>query len=118
MADYQLEFHGKRHSDFDLRRIIQAQEQGFTKPVTAYLSDVFFVSGRGYGVVFGHSLADKFGRFDDGRLLSTSLVVSVGREGRFWVLTTQDSRFVIATFKRGNGRKSFKRFKEIPGIVV
>ncbi|MNR49944.1 Anaerobic ribonucleoside-triphosphate reductase [compost metagenome] len=43
---------------------------------------------------------------------------SEGDEGRFWVLTTQDSRFVIATFKRGNGRKSFKRFKEIPGIVV
>jgi len=118
MVDYELELHSKRHSDFDLRRILQAQDQGFTKPVTAYLSDVFFVNGRGYGVVFGHSQTDEFGRFDDGRLISTSLVVSVGREGRFWVLTAQDSRFVIATFKRDNGRKSFKSFKEIPGIVV
>jgi len=35
-----VNFHGKRHTDFDLKRIIKAQEQGFDLPVTAYLCGV------------------------------------------------------------------------------
>ena len=37
-----VNFHGKRHTDFDLKRIIKAQEQGFDIPVTAYLCGVSY----------------------------------------------------------------------------
>lgn len=37
----EVNFHGKRHTDFDLKRIIKAQEQGFDVPVTAYLAERF-----------------------------------------------------------------------------
>ena len=49
-----LEFHGKRHTDFDLKRIARAQAQGFDEPVTAYLCGVFITARAGVGIVFGH----------------------------------------------------------------
>ena len=105
-----LEFHGKRHTDFDLTRIAQAQAQGFDKPVTAYLCGAFIKARAGIGVVFGHNRKDQYGRFGDGHLIRTSDVIRVGREGRFWVLTTVNSRYVLATFKRDNGRASLREF--------
>ena len=118
MSHYYLELHIKRHSDFDLLRILRAQQQGFFKPITAYLSSAFFAGGRCYGVLFGHARKDQFGRFDDGHLIYTSLIVSVAREGRFWVITTQNSRYVIATFLRDRGRQSFQDLRQIPGIEI
>jgi len=44
-----VNFHGKRHTDFDLKRIIRAQEQGFDIPVTAYLAE--YPSGRAQALV-------------------------------------------------------------------
>jgi hypothetical protein len=60
--------------------------------------------------VFGHNRKDQFGRFSDGHLIRTSDVITAEREGRFWVLTTINSRYVIATFQRGNGRASLRQF--------
>ena len=105
-----VSFHGKRHTDFDLKRIIKAQEQGFDEPITAYLCGVFIRSCAGIGVVFGHKRKDQYGRFGDGHLIRTSDVANVEREGRFWVMTTVNSRYVIATFKRGSGRASLCEF--------
>ncbi|AMM03025.1 MULTISPECIES: hypothetical protein [Pseudomonas] len=105
-----MRFHGKRHSDFDLKRIARAEAQGFDKPVTAYLCGAFIKARTGVGVVFGHPQKDQFGRFDDGHLMRTSDVVTVERKGRFWVITTESSRYVIATFQRQNGRASLREF--------
>ena len=105
-----LNFHGKRHTEFDLKRIIKAQAQGFDRPVTAYLSSASIKARAGIGVVFGHNRKDQYGRFGDGHLIRTSDVIKAEREGRFWVLTTVNSRYVIATFKRGNGRASLRHF--------
>lgn len=105
-----LEFHGKRHTEFDLTRIAQAQAQGFDKPVTAYLCGAFIRARAGIGVVFGHNRKDQYGRFGDGHLIRTSDVIRVEREGRFWVLTTVNSRYVLATFQRDNGRASLREF--------
>lgn len=44
-----VNFHGKRHTDFDLLRIIKAQEQGFGLPVTAYLCGVSIRARAGIG---------------------------------------------------------------------
>lgn len=105
-----VNFHGKRHTDFDLKRIIKAQEQGFDIPVTAYLCGVSIRSRAGIGVVFGHNRKDQYGRFGDGHLIRTSDVLKVEREGRFWVMTTENSRYVLATFQRNNGRASLREF--------
>jgi hypothetical protein len=110
-----VNFHGKRHTDFDLKRIIKAQEQGFDVPVTAYLCGVSIRSRAGIGVVFGHKRKDQYGRFGDGHLIRTSDVVKVEREGRFWVMTTVNSRYVLATFQRVNGRASLRQFLRLSG---
>src|SRR5476649_3074973 len=99
-----VNLHGKRHTDFDLARILKAQAQGFDKPITAYLCGVSIKARTGLGVVFGHNRKDQYGRFGDGHLIRTSDVLKVEREGRFWVMTTVNSRYVLATFQRGNGR--------------
>lgn len=105
-----VNFHGKRHTDFDLKRIIKAQEQGFDIPVTAYLCGVSIRARAGIGVVFGHKRKDQYGRFGDGHLIRTSDVLKVEREGRFWVMTTENSRYVLATFQRDNGRTSLREY--------
>ena len=105
-----VNFHGKRHTDFDLKRIIKAQEQGFDVPVTAYLCGVSIRSRAGIGVVFGHKRKDQYGRFGDGHLIRTSDVLKVEREGKFWVMTTVNSRYVLATFQRNNGRSSLRQY--------
>lgn len=105
-----VNFHGKRHTDFDLKRIIKAQEQGFDVPVTAYLCGVSIRSRAGIGVVFGHKRKDQYGRFADGHLIRTSDVLKIEREGRFWVMTTENSRYVLTTFQRENGRASLRKF--------
>ena len=105
-----VNFHGKRHTDFDLLRIMRGHEQGFEEPVTAYLCGVSIRSRAGIGVVFGHARKDQYGRFEDGHLIRTSDVMKVEREGRFWVMTTENSRYVVATFQRGNGRESLREY--------
>ena len=105
-----IDLHSKRHSDFDLLRIARAEAQGFAKPVTAYLTSVFISARAGVGVVFGHNRKDQYGRFADGHLIRTSDVVKAKKEGRFWVLTTVNSRYVIATFRADGGRKSLRDF--------
>jgi hypothetical protein len=102
--------HGKRYTDFDLVRVLKAKEQGFDEPVTAYLCRALVKARAGVGVVFEHSRQDTYGRFADGHLIRTSDVVKVEREGRFWVLTTMNSRYVLVTFQRKNGRASLREF--------
>lgn len=109
MATLKAEFHGKRLSDFDLRRILQAQEQGFYKPVTAYLCHAFISNTVCAGVVFGHVRKDPIGRLADGHWIGTSLILKAQREGRFWVITTLNSRYVLATFHREFGRSSLRQ---------
>ena len=108
-----LEFHGKRHTDFDLKRIARAQAQGFDEPVTAYLCGVFIKARAGVGIVFSHQRKDQYGRFGDGHLIRTSDVLKVAREGRFWVMTTVNSRYVIATFRTADGRQSLRDYRRI-----
>jgi len=105
-----LDFYGKRHTEFDLIRIKKAQAQGFDRPITAYLCSASIKARTGIGVVFGHNRKDQYGRFGDGHLIRTSDVIKVEREGRFWVMTTENSRYVLATFQRGNGRASLREF--------
>ena len=105
-----LEFYSRRHTYFDLQRLVRAKAQIFSQPVTAYLCGAFVNARAGVGIVFDHVRCESNELFQDGHLIRTSDVVSARREGRFWVLTTENSRYVIATFQRGNGRSSLREF--------
>lgn len=109
----EIDLHSKRHSDFDLLRIARAEAQGFAEPVTAYLTEVSISARAAVGVVFGHARKDKYGRHEDGCLIRTSDVLKAEREGRFWILTTENSRYVLATFQRLNGRSSLRELIRI-----
>ncbi|WP_283181246.1 hypothetical protein [Pseudomonas svalbardensis] len=105
-----VDLHGKRLTDFHLKRIAQADAQLFHEPITAYLSDVFVSACSAVGIVFGHQRKDQFGRYTDGHLIRTSDIRFVRKEGRFWVLTTMTSRYVVTSFTRDIGRNSLKSF--------
>lgn len=109
-GDIDLMFYSKRHTWFDLRRLVKAKAQTFPAPITAYLCGVFITSRTGVGVVFGHLHRKANGFFEDGHLIRTSDVMSVQKEGKFWVMTTKNSRYVIATFQRAHGRASLREF--------
>lgn len=108
----EIELHSRRLTDFHLCRILRASKHRYDLPITAYLSDVFVSGSTAVGVVFGHTKIDLFGRFADGHFLRTSSIRFAKKEGRFWVLTTMNSRYVIASFKRLDGRPSFRAFME------
>jgi hypothetical protein len=110
MKSIEVEVHSKRLSDFDLGRVLRAQAQGFDLPVTAYLNHVFIAGQSAVGVVFGHVRKRPNGQFEDGHFIRTSDIVSAGREGRFWVLTTLNSRYVIVTFRRDIGRHTLREY--------
>lgn len=110
-----VDFHVKRFSDFDLLRIARAVNQDYDSLVTAYLVNVQIHACSAVGVVFGHLLEHPTGRFADGHLIRTSYIQSVAKEGRFWVITTLNSRYVVATFRKDGGRRSLQEFRRLAG---
>lgn len=108
-----VDFLVKRYSDFDLLRIARAVGQGYEDEVTAFLVNVQIQACSAVGVVFGHARKGLYGRFSDGHLIRTSDIQKVEREGRFWVITTVNSRYVAATFGREGGRRSLREFRRL-----
>lgn len=107
--DTELELHSKRFTDFHILRIIRARKHSYNEPITAFLSDVFIYANSAVGIVYGHVNQGPHGRYADEHLLRTSDIRQVQKEGRYWVLTTQNSRYVVASFKRDGGRASFRK---------
>ena len=102
-----VDFHSKQHSDFDLQCIAGAVSQGFDQPVTAYLTEAFIKSRTCVGVIFGHQGDDGHGRFEDGRIIQTGVVVMAQKEEGYWVLSDEaGGRFVLVTFRRDGGSES------------
>lgn len=109
-GETEIELHSKRLTDFNIRRLIRAGKHLYDDPITAYLSDVFIHCNSAVGIVYGHTKPGPHGRFADGHFLCTSEICFAKKEDRFWVLTTLNSRYVIASFKRDHGRASFNNF--------
>lgn len=99
----------RRLTDFQLKRIICAQKWSYDSPIAGYLSDSVFVGNTCIAIVFDHSRKEPGGWFTDGHMIRTSHILSVHKEGRFWVLTTLNSLYVVTSFKRQMGRSTFKR---------
>lgn len=110
-----VDLHVKRYSDFDLLRIAKAASQDYDGLVTAFLVNVHIHACSAVGVVFSHLCPGPYQRYADGRLIRTSDIQSVKKEGRFWVITTVNSTYVIATFRRDVGRRSLREFLRIAG---
>jgi len=108
-----IDFHTKRYSDFDLLRIARAVGQGYSALVTAYLVNVHIHASSAVGVVFGHLNPGPYGRYSDGHLIRTSDIQNVEKEGRFWVITAVNSRYVVVTFRRDFGRRSLREFQRL-----
>lgn len=111
----EVDFHVKRYSDFDLLRIARAVGQGFEEEVTAVLVNVHIHDRSAVGEVFGHVRQGPHGRYADGHLLRTSDILAAKKEGKFWVITTINSRYAIASFRRDGGRRSFRSFQSLVG---
>lgn len=101
--------HDRHLSDFQLNRIICAQQWPYDSPITGYLSDALFVGNTCIAMVFDHSRKGPREQFKDGNMIRTSHILSVHKEGRFWILTTLNSLYVVASFKRLLGRSTFKK---------
>lgn len=110
-----VDFHVKRYSDFDLLRIARAVGQQYEDEITAFLVNVHIHRLNAVGVVFGHARQGPHGRFADGHLIQTSDILDTRKEGKFWVITTTHSRYVIATFRRDGGRRSLRDFCRLVG---
>ncbi|GLH32731.1 MULTISPECIES: hypothetical protein [Pseudomonas] len=106
----EVDFYTKRYSDFDLIRIARAVGQKYEDDVTAFLVNVQIHKTTAVGIVFGHVRQGPHGRFADGHLIQTSDILGVKKEGKFWVITTIHSRYVVATFRRDGGRRSLRDF--------
>ncbi|WP_460146796.1 hypothetical protein [Pseudomonas sp. S2_A02] len=103
----ELEFHSKDVSDFQMSRLVRASLRKYTVPVTAFISDAFIADDICVGVSFDHSEKDDAYHRADGSILHTGKIQSARKEGRFWLLETQDGNYVIASFRRDLGRASF-----------
>lgn len=91
-------------------RLAAALRHPFDTAVTAFLTQVEITACCAIGVVHRHILSGT-GMFDDGHRIRTSDICSVERSGLYWVLiTASGSRYVVVTFKRQDGRKSFSAF--------
>jgi hypothetical protein len=108
-----LEHYEKRHTPFHQQRVDRAKAQTYDAPVTAFLSDVFITSCAAVGVTFDHKKQNALGRFADGHRIRTSDIQSAKKQGRFWVLTTMNSTYVVTSFKREIGRPSLRMFLSI-----
>jgi hypothetical protein len=104
----------KLHTPFHERRIERAKAQAYDAPVTAYLSDVFITSCAALGNTFDHKKQNALGRFADGHRIRTSDIQSAQRQGRFWVLKTLNSTYVVTSFQREIGRASLRTFLAMP----
>ena len=105
-----VEIHGKEVSDFQLCRLVRASDRKYSVPITAFISNAFIAEDTCVGVSFDHSEKHEGYRKADGAILRTGKIHTVRKEGRFWVLETQDGNYVIGTFMRGVGRGSFLKF--------
>lgn len=103
----ELEFHSKYLSDFQLSRLVQASLRKYTVPITAFISDAVIIEDRCPGVSFDHFPHDDAYRTANGGIIRTEKIQRAWKEGRFWLLETREGNYLVGSFKRGGGRRSF-----------
>lgn len=102
-----VEFHSKELSDFQLRRLVTASDLKYSVPITAFICDAFMAEETCVGLSFDHVGQGDAYRPVDGGLLRTGKIQRAWKEGRFWLLETREGNYLVGSFKRGGGRRSF-----------
>lgn len=103
----EVEFHSKYLSDFQLRRLVQASLRKYTVAITAFISDAVIIEDRCVGVFFDHLQQNDAYRTANGGIIRTEKIQRSWKEGRFWLLETREGNYLVGSFKRGGGRRSF-----------
>ena len=103
----EIEFHSKYLNDFQLSRLVQASFRKYTVTITAFISDAVIIEDRCLGVFFDHLQEDDAYRTANGGIICTTKIQKVWKEGRFWLLETGEGNYLVGSFKRGGGRRSF-----------
>ena len=103
----EIEFHSKYLSDFQLSRLVQASFRKYTVAITAFISDAVIIEDRCLGVFFDHLQEDDAYRTANGGIICTKKIQRAWKEGRFWILDTGEGNYLVGSFKRGGGRRSF-----------
>lgn len=105
-----LSLHGRAPTDFQILRSVRAIASIEGNQVKAYINDAAMCEGVCVGFSFAHVDRVKQGPYADGALVLTEQVVSVRKLGRFWVLFDGVDEYVIASFAKGHGRQTFRRW--------
>ena len=103
----EIEFHSKYLNDFQLSRLVQASFRKYTVTITAFISDAVIIDNRCLGVFFDHLQEDEVYRTANGGIICTTKIQRAWKEGRFWLLDTREGNYLVGSFKRGGGRRSF-----------
>lgn len=103
----EVEFHSKYLSDFQMSRLVQASLRKYTVPITAFISDAVIIDDRCLGVSFDHLQQDDAYRTANGGIIRTEKIQRAWKEGRFWLLETREGNYLVGSFQRGGGRRSF-----------
>ena len=62
--------------------------------------------------MFGHIDPGVYEQRADGHILQTAAICRLWKQGRFWVATTEEGRYVLTSFMRDVGRKSLRALIE------
>lgn len=103
----EVEFHSKYLSDFQLSRLVQASLRKYTVAITAFISDAVIIEDRCLGVFFDHLQEGEEYRIANGGIICTTKIQRAWKEGRFLLLETGEGNYLVGSFKRGGGRRSF-----------
>ena len=103
----EVEFHSKYLSDFQLSLLVQASLRKYTVTITAFISDAVIIEDRCLGVFFDHLQEGEAHRTANGGIICTTKIQRAWKEGRFWLLETGEGNYLVGSFKRGGGRRSF-----------
>jgi hypothetical protein len=93
-------------SSYARRHLANALKADYPMPVTGYLVDAFVVANAAVGIVYRHALRDGTGRFADGHLIRTSDILNIRQFKGRWLIRTQNSVYMVVTFKRHVGKPS------------
>ena len=104
----EVEFHGKELSDFQLCRLGRAHLREYSVPITAFISGAFIANDTCHGVSFDHVEQGDAYCPADGGLLRTGKIQRAWKEGRFCLLESQTGNYVLCSFLRDFGRRSFR----------
>lgn len=103
----EVEFHSKWLGDFQLSRLVQASLRKYSVAITAVISDAVIIEDRCVGVFFDYLQQDDAYRTANGGIIRTEKIQRAWKEGRFWLLETREGNYLVGSFKRGGGRRSF-----------